>query len=253
MQFRYNSLDDYLLHNTLSIDKSIEDGWGVRFQVKGCEIEAVILFADITNFSGRTNTPSAMHTLAFANHFITWITAEAVKHSPGIVDKYIGDEVMIVFSKEFGSSDPLKDALITARWIGERDVWSFCPHMGIAGGNVMVGYIGTPVKYSCSVFGLPVTVASRCANHKLPGKNQPQIILPSELWTYDDINTIFPPVTYADSNGKSSQGRQDWHAEKTHMNVKGMKIDAIAIIHGTLSIPSQSAEDYVKEALNDAK
>jgi hypothetical protein len=251
MNREYNTLDEYLKSNSFTIDKQIPDGAGVTFPVRGREIEAAILFADITNFSGRTNRLSAPETLAFINLFMTWISAEAVKHSVGIVDKYIGDEIMMVFSKEFGSEDSVKDALTTGRRICEYDPWGFSPHIGIASGKVIVGYTGSSTKYDCSVFGSPVAVANRCANHKLQNEKPSYIVVPSELWTYNDVNEIFPPRTFVDPNGKSSKGNQIWHTEKTGVNVKGPNIDAIAIIRGTIWIPRQSAEDYVKESLDD--
>jgi class 3 adenylate cyclase len=163
---KYNSLEDFLISNRLTIDGTLDDGWGAQFAVKGRETEVAILFADITGFSQRTQSLSPTETLIFVNNFFAWITAEAIKNRPCIVDKYIGDEVMVLFSKEFGSEDPFIDALNTARWIAENDVLSFGPHIGIAAGLVTVGFVGTPLKYNCSVFGLPVTLASTTAAHK---------------------------------------------------------------------------------------
>ena len=54
MEYRYNSLEDFLVSHSLTVDGQADDGWGARFPVKGREIEATILFADITGFSRRT-------------------------------------------------------------------------------------------------------------------------------------------------------------------------------------------------------
>jgi class 3 adenylate cyclase len=113
---------------------------------------------------GRSTSPA--ETLIFVNWFFAWISAEALRGGKGIIDKYIGDEVMVVFSKEFGSDDPFVEAVQTARWMAEHDVWAFLPHVGIASGDVIVGYAGTPLKYNGSVFGTPVALASRCAGIK---------------------------------------------------------------------------------------
>src|SRR5437588_6542264 len=105
IRYPFHSLEDFLISHELSVDGVLDDGGGGLFPVKGKEIEASVLFADITAFSRRTLTLSSTETLAFVNHFFTWITAEAARVGPGIVDKYIGDEMMIVFSEEFGSQD----------------------------------------------------------------------------------------------------------------------------------------------------
>lgn len=44
-------------------------------------------------------------TPVYPQNYFAWITAEAFDGRLDIVDKYIGDEVMVVFSKEFGSHD----------------------------------------------------------------------------------------------------------------------------------------------------
>ena len=121
-------------------------------------------------------------TLIYVNHFFSWITAEALKGGNGIIDKYIGDEMMAVFSKEFGSNDAFSDALHAARWMAERDLSNFFPHIGIAAGPVTVGFVGTPLKYSCSVFGLPVTLAKRFAAVPPSDESYASIFFPADLW-----------------------------------------------------------------------
>src|ERR1035438_1337606 len=146
-KYPYNSLEDYLQSNRLDVDGLLDDGWGASFPVKGRIIDAVVLFADMASFSSRSSELSPIETLIFVNNFFAWISAEGLKGRPGIVDKYIGDEVMAVFSKDFGSEDPLVDAVDAGRWMSERDLLGFGPHIGIAAGEVVVGYVGTPLKY----------------------------------------------------------------------------------------------------------
>jgi class 3 adenylate cyclase len=55
----------------------LDDGWGAQFAVKGRELEATILFADIADFSGRTADLTPTETLAYVNNFFAWISAEA--------------------------------------------------------------------------------------------------------------------------------------------------------------------------------
>jgi len=182
IQYPFHTLEDFLISHELSVDGVLDDGGGALFPVKGKEIQASILFADITEFSRRTAQLSSTETLAFVNHFFTWITAEAMSVGPGIVDKYIGDEIMIVFSEGFGSKDAFADALRTAIRIGGHDPWDFSPHIGIASGIVTVGFVGTPVKYNCSVFGAPVALAARCAG--IPAKEavSSTVFFPAKCW-----------------------------------------------------------------------
>jgi class 3 adenylate cyclase len=168
MGSHYATLSDSLACQMLTIDASTDDGWGAPMPVKGREVEATVLFSDITPFSAGTANLGPAEALAFVNHFFAWTSAEALRHGPGIVDKYIGDEVIVVFPEEFGSEGPLLDAVHAARGIGQYDVHSFMLHVGIASGRVIVGYVGTPQGYSTSVFGAAVALAARCARAGLP-------------------------------------------------------------------------------------
>lgn len=208
----YHSLHDYLSATALTHDGEFDDGWGAPVSLKGRELDASVLFCDIAGFSMRTHGMSPSAILAFVNLFFTWISAEALQARPGIVDKYIGDEIMVVFSKEFGSEDPFLDAVQTARWMAQNDCLAYCPHIGIASGRVIAGYVGTPRKYDCSVFGTPVALAARCASHR------PQcdlrysrcIVFPDSDWGTRDFALAFPPRRFRMPDGTVEEREHDW-------------------------------------------
>lgn len=251
VNYRYTSLEDFLISNPLSVDAQLDDGWGADFPVKGREIRATILFADITSFSKRTFELSPTETLIFVNNFFTWITAEALRERPGIVDKYIGDEMMVIFSEEFGSEDAFIDALQTARWMAENDVLSFCPHMGIAAGVVTVGYVGTRLKYNCSVFGVPVVLAKRCATIEPQKSGHSSIIFPADLWMGRSFVKIFPPQKLKKSDGQVVEQPQVWKLlPSKKVQMKNMPdIEILEVTKETIWIPQESAEERSKQAL----
>lgn len=207
IKYKYNTLEDFLISHPLNVDVEADDGWGAKFPIKGIEIDATVLFADITGFTKRTSDLSPTETLIFVNNFFSWITAEAIKDRPCIIDKYIGDEVMLLFSKEFGSDDPFQDAVQAARWMVENDFLAFNPHIGIASGPVTAGYVGTPVKYNASLFGTPVNLASRCASIKPVEGCFPSITFPTSEWGTRDIKTILPPIKRKNSKGELFEGK----------------------------------------------
>jgi hypothetical protein len=47
---QFHSLEDFLASTMSHVDGVLDDGWGAGFPVKGREIEATVLFADITAF-----------------------------------------------------------------------------------------------------------------------------------------------------------------------------------------------------------
>ena len=92
-RYTYNTLEDFLISHPLDVDTEMDDGWGAKFPIKGIELEATVLFADISGFTRRTADLRSTETLRFVNNFFSWITAEAIKDRPCIVDKYIGDGI----------------------------------------------------------------------------------------------------------------------------------------------------------------
>jgi hypothetical protein len=233
IRYKYNTLEDFLISRRLSVDAELEDGGGAHFPVKGIELQATVLFADISSFSERTADMSATETLIFVNNFFSWITVEAIKDQPCIVDKYIGDEVMLLFSQEFGSDDPFVDALQAARRMSQHDALSFRPHVGIASGLVIAGYVGTPVKYSASLFGTPVTLASRCAGVPPP----------------DDS---YRPETYDDPERGAIELPQKWQlCEPRQVDLRNIGKRTIRQIGNKAHYhPQVSAEEMARNGLN---
>jgi class 3 adenylate cyclase len=245
---RYHSLEDFLISNPLSVDDVFDDGWGAPVTLKAREIEAAILFADISSFSSRTRNLSATETLAFVNTFFTWVTAEALQVGPAIVDKYIGDEIMVIFSPAFGSDDAFADAVRTARRMGENDFLDFRPHMGIAAGAVSVGFVGTPVKYNCSVFGAAVALASRCAGLHSGQAASSSIVFPAALGRDRPLADFFPPAPGLPPRWKILPPRKE--------NPKNIgEVEVVEVINVTAhyimsDVGHQSVEDIIKDQLN---
>lgn len=260
VKYRFHSLEDFLIASELTIDGQLDDGWGASFPVKGREIEAAVLFADISAFSARTLELTPTETLGFVNNFFAWITAEALRDRPGIIDKYIGDEVMVVFSPEFGSEDAFLDAVQAARAMGEHDALDFAPHIGIATGTVIVGYVGTPLRYNCSVFGAPVALAARCAGVKpMLDENElysTTIAFPEADWRGRDFAEVFPPRRYRDLDGTIGEQPHGWElSEARTISPKNLPRTEVRQIVNRLVrfISGWSAESRIQEGIEDLR
>ena len=204
------TLRDFPAPGDLSVDEILDDGGGQRFPLRAREVEATVLFADMSGFTRRSRDISPLATLIIANRFVAWLTGEGLRGVPCVIDKYIGDAMMVVFSGQFGSEDHLVDALLAARRFAEHDPLDLCPHMGLASGRVAVGYIGTHKRLQCSVFGLPVTLAARCASYPIRADHSASIVLPADLWRPQSMK-LFGPTDYVHvTTGERSQGLPMW-------------------------------------------
>lgn len=244
---QFHSLEDFLASTMSHVDGVLDDGWGATFPVKGREIEATVLFADITAFSTRTIGLNPAATLIYVQNFFAWITEEALKGRPGIVDKYIGDEVMVVFSEEFGSEDPFADAVQAAVAMSRHDALAYRPHVGIASGPVIVGYAGTAFRYNVSVFGAPVALAARCAAVKPAdptSRVSSTIVMPAADWGDRDLDDVV------------TRGRDEVQfprfelREARDVEMKGLGSVSVREIHNTAAWhPTMSAEDRATTGL----
>lgn len=261
----YNSLDDFVISTPYTVDATVDFGPELTYPVKGREIEATVLFSDISGYSARTLDLSPAETLAFVNQFFTWVTAMALRGTHGIVDKYIGDEMMIVFSKEFGSEAPFVEAIRVARRMGEHDFFSFVPHVGIASGPVIVGHVGTPLMYNCSVFGAPVALAARCAGswpdepeeteHGFPSYSC-SITFPEADWGGHDFNQLFPPTKHQDEEGHIvGEQPTTWELlparTVTPKNMRELEIREV--VDRALHLPSTSPEESARQVIEEMR
>lgn len=259
VKYQFRSLEDYLISRPLTVDGMLNDGWGAYFPVKGREIEATILFSDISGFSRRTRKLTSTETLIFVNNFFSWVTAEALRGSHGIVDKYIGDELMIVFSKEFGSKDPFLDALQAARWMGEHDVMDFSPHIGIASGPVTVGYVGTPIKFSCSVFGAAVALAARCGSVRpnLPKNTgcSTAMVFPAAEWGNRKFDEVIPSIRSKAPDGEITEEPHSWELlDPWQTPMKNLPdVEVRAIVNSSFRINNFTVEDRCRYALEELR
>lgn len=250
--YRYNTVETFLASHPLTVDVTMDDGWGASFPIKGIELHGTVLFADISGFSRRTLDFSPVETLAFVNNFFAWISAEALKDRPCIIDKYMGDEVMVIFAKEFGSDDPFAEAVDCARWMSERDALAYYPHVGIASGEMVVGYVGTPLKYDASVFGSAVALAARCASIKAPQKFMSSYItFPAAEWGERQLDDVLPRRRYKGPEGQMIEQPQAWTLkEPREVEMKNVgTVEVRQLINGIAHLPQMSAEERARECV----
>jgi class 3 adenylate cyclase len=136
----------------------------------GWEQEATVLFADIRDFTHLCETVSPGDVAAFLTEFRRRAAA-AIEAAGGLVDKFVGDEVMAVFGVPQAAYDDTDRALAAARslaaamlvWTRERGRAGLPPvriGIGLHRGPVFVGAIGAD-RVEFTAVGDTVNVARR--------------------------------------------------------------------------------------------
>ncbi|MBI3799307.1 MAG: HAMP domain-containing protein [Deltaproteobacteria bacterium] len=162
----------------------------------GEEREASVLFADIRGFTSISETLPPSELLHLLNAYLGRMS-RVIEEEKGVIDKYIGDEVMALF----GAPLLLEDHAIRAVAAGigmlrelnrfnaaEGRALPLRIGIGIATGAVIAGNVGSPERLNYTVLGDTVNVASRLQG--LTKEYGVPLILSGA--TYDRVATVFP-------------------------------------------------------------
>ena len=129
------------------------------------------MFCDIRGFTPMTERMGAAQIVDLLNEHFTAMTEIIFEHK-GTLDKYIGDELMAVFGSPLSQKDDAERAVRAALAIqaknaelNERPAQEGRPTIGLGigidTGEVIAGYIGSPIRMEFTVVGDHVNTASR--------------------------------------------------------------------------------------------
>ncbi|MBI3505005.1 MAG: adenylate/guanylate cyclase domain-containing protein [Proteobacteria bacterium] len=135
----------------------------------GQSVEATVLYTDIRGFTPLSESMAPQELVAFLNRYLSFITQPIAEHR-GVVNKFIGDAVMAVFTPQFGSTDHATDALEAALSM-RRKLAEFNEErpagkqvrfgIGVHTGQLVAGNIGTEKRMEYTVIGDTVNTTAR--------------------------------------------------------------------------------------------
>lgn len=193
LQEKYRSVLNAVADRTVA-ERLIEN----REVLSGELRDVTMLFCDIRGFTALTEHMSPHEVIELLNEHMTALTEISYAHG-GIVDKFVGDLIMVLFGAPIsGANDPQRAvdcarAMITRR----REMNATSKHpleigIGLASGSVVAGCMGSDQRLSYTVLGHRVNLASRLCSLAQAG----QIILDPETAesVKDDIQTRTLPA-----------------------------------------------------------
>ena len=134
-------------------------------------VEATVLFGDLRGFTRACQQLTPEGVVEMVNTFMS-VAVEAIEHFDGMVDKFVGDEVMAVFGVPLPQPNHALRALLAAdriikghaRWQKDRlaaGIIAPAVGLGIATGEMIVGNIGTQQRMDYTVLGHNVNLGAR--------------------------------------------------------------------------------------------
>ncbi|MBN2344188.1 MAG: FHA domain-containing protein [Deltaproteobacteria bacterium] len=167
---------------------------------------ATVLFADIRGFTSMSENMKAADVLSMLNEYFELMVEIAFKNE-GTVDKFVGDEIMVLWGAPVSHNDDatravraavdMQRALIEFNKVreseGQRSI-----HIGIGlnTGELVAGYIGSTRTMSYSVIGDVVNTAARLCSAAKAG----QVIVSED--TYSKLNAEFECIELEDVRAK---------------------------------------------------
>lgn len=178
---------------TLQMIRSSANG-EVRSTSAGQRRVITVLFSDIRSFSAMTERLGAEETIKLINIYLD-LQARIVEENNGIVDKFMGDQVMAIFLGERQADTAIHAAVEIQRSIrelnlrrsrnGEVTLQVGC---GLHIGEAILGHMGSQDRLDYTVIGEVVNLGSRLCALAKPG----QIIVPGEM--VEQLNGEYPTL-----------------------------------------------------------
>ncbi len=139
-----------------------------KVNLEGEEIEASVLFSDIRNFTPLSESLPPRDLIQFLNAYFAHVT-KPIMENGGVINKFIGDAVMAIFSPVFGREDHAAAAVRAARGMREalaefNRTGGYPPvfaGVGVHSGRLVAGSLGTAERTEYTVLGDTVNVAAR--------------------------------------------------------------------------------------------
>jgi adenylate cyclase len=151
---------------------------------------ATVLFVDIRGFTTFSENHQASEVLRLLNEYYE-VLVEVVFQHEGTVDKFIGDEMMVIWGAPVVHDDDPHRSVMAALEMktalaefNRKSLIAGHPEIkfgiGINTGNLMAGYIGSSHTMSYSVIGDTVNTASRLCSLAQPD----QILISENTWNH---------------------------------------------------------------------
>ncbi len=178
---------------------------------KGGELrEATVLFADIRGFTPLSEGLGAQDVVAMLNEYFEMMI-EIVFHNEGTLDKFIGDEIMVLYGAPTSRADDPVRAVRTAlemqaaliEFNRTRQAEGMVPILigvGINTGEVVAGYMGSTRTMEYTAIGDTVNTGSRLCSIAKAG----EIIVSESTWARVESQFEAVPLAPTKVKGKAA-------------------------------------------------
>lgn len=182
-----------------------------KVNLAGEEIQATVLFSDIRGFTPLSENLPPKDLIRFLNEYFAYITVP-IAGNRGVINKFIGDAVMAIFSPVFGveghKAAAVRAALGMRAALREFNALGRYPEVafgvGVHSGALVAGNVGTETRLEYTVLGDTVNVASRIESHTKTAATE---ILLSEAVMSGLDRKLFPGIDFMEGEPVLMKGK----------------------------------------------
>lgn len=173
------------------IANKILDG---EVELGGEERVVTVLFADIRHFTELTEKIAPSEVIKTLNQYMTLLSKVIDEHR-GVIDKYVGDQVMALFGAPLSAENSATQAVVCAlemiRKVEEYNQHhgkslAFSIGIGIHTGNVVAGNMGAQSRMNYTVLGANVNLAARLCSKA----SEMQVLVSKETLDAEQVHTV---------------------------------------------------------------
>lgn len=172
--------------------------------------EVTVLFLDIRNYTSLSELYQSREIVGMLNEVFT-ILIGVVEDFGGVLDKFIGDALLVVFYPGEESDDAVRAVYAACRMQEELEAFNqrrrfygrdaISIGVGINTGTVIAGSVGSAKRRDYTVIGDPVNVAARLQERSKQGRHTRVILSDS---TFEQVSSLVEvePLARADIRGR---------------------------------------------------
>ncbi len=167
-------MEKYLSRSTVQLVKRLE-GLG-ELKLGGERRRVAVLFSDIRGFTALTETLGPEDVVRTLNIYLN-LQSEVIHQRGGVVDKFVGDAVMALFTgdaAEFRAALVAQEILNFVSSLNDSRGRASKPTMrvgiGLNAGNVILANMGSERQMSYTAIGDPINTAARLCSAARPGQ-----------------------------------------------------------------------------------
>ena len=147
--------------------------------MKGSKVDVSVLFVDIRGFTGLSENKDPERIVEMLNDYFTCVY-DAVINYGGHINKFVGDEAMVIFGAPVSNPRHAEDAVRAALEIHKEILKlnrvkrtgseNIQVGVGINSGEMVAGNLGSPMRMEYTVIGDNVNIASRLTSRAKAGE-----------------------------------------------------------------------------------